>query len=211
MQLTYCDSRPPPLRVAHVACTFGRTGALTAVARPLPASSAPCVARPIKHKWNACAPPARGATPSRHLVGGGVGACPGTSARRRWPSVRGARPAGSARALPQEDGGPKPAGEAAASARVCVLGRTWVCQSRNHCTKSDATGDLERVTTDNSVCAKWAFCSCRQFYENQVHVHCRDSRKDANLPQCCFVLCRFPVPADCPPYLACRLPLRCWG
>lgn len=137
-----------------------------------PASAAPRAARPTKHKWGARA---------------------SAGEARRVPGIDGAlrvgREAGggSARALPQEDGRPKPAAGAAASARMRALGRARVCQSRNHCTKSDATGDWGRVTTDSSVCAKRACCPRRQFCESQVHVHWRGARKDASLPQCCSV------------------------
>lgn len=80
--------------------------------------------------------------------------------------------------------------------------RTWVCQSRNHCPQSGTMDSSRRVTTDTSVRANWAFCPCRQFHYFHSPHSCRGSRKDTNLPQCCFVLCRFPVPAGGLPHLA---------
>lgn len=65
--------------------------------------------------------------------------------------------------------------------------QTWVCQPRNHCTKSDTMDNLERVTTDNSVLSG-LFVLVGSFTKSQVHVHCRDSRRERNLPPCCFVL-----------------------
>lgn len=61
----------------------------------------------------------------------------------------------------------------------------WICPPRNHCTKRDTMDNWKRVTTDSSVCAKWAVCPCRRFKKkkkNQVHVQCRGSGKEMRLP-----------------------------
>lgn len=173
------SARGPPPRAECPAWTLGGPGCAPSSRSPFPtpSPSPPCVAQPIKHKWNVCVLPLPGTSPcsSVHLS-----ACGLLAKRRRIYALKlekavggplpGARPVVCAGALPV-------AGEAGPSARICVLAPDVVSPIESRRTKRSVVGGSTSSAALSGLSVLAGSC-----HRNQIHDQYRVQEGDEPSP-----------------------------